>query len=80
MASVNKVILIGNLGRDPETRYMPDGGAANRRKWMRMWQRLGERILKMPKWMQDIVLEDVNTALRNRVAVMEMIQNAKRNR
>ena len=27
MASVNKVILIGILGRDPETRYMPDGGA-----------------------------------------------------
>jgi single-strand DNA-binding protein len=27
MASVNKVILIGNLGRDPETRYMPEGGA-----------------------------------------------------
>jgi len=27
MASVNKVILIGNLGRDPEVRYMPDGGA-----------------------------------------------------
>ena len=27
MASVNKVILIGNLGRDPETRYMPEGAA-----------------------------------------------------
>jgi single-strand DNA-binding protein len=27
MASVNKVILVGNLGRDPELRYMPDGGA-----------------------------------------------------
>ena len=27
MASVNKVILIGNLGRDPEVRYFPDGGA-----------------------------------------------------
>jgi single-strand DNA-binding protein len=25
MASVNKVILVGNLGRDPETRYSPDG-------------------------------------------------------
>jgi single-strand DNA-binding protein len=24
---VNKVILIGNLGQDPETRYMPSGGA-----------------------------------------------------
>jgi single-strand DNA-binding protein len=27
MASVNKVILIGNLGRDPEMRYMPSGDA-----------------------------------------------------
>ncbi len=27
MASVNKVILIGNLGRDPEMRYMPSGEA-----------------------------------------------------
>jgi single-strand DNA-binding protein len=27
MASVNKVILIGNLGRDPEVRYLPDGAA-----------------------------------------------------
>lgn len=24
---INKVILIGNLGRDPEVRYMPSGGA-----------------------------------------------------
>jgi single-strand DNA-binding protein len=27
MASVNKVILIGNLGRDPEVRYLPSGDA-----------------------------------------------------
>jgi single-strand DNA-binding protein len=27
MASVNKVILVGNCGRDPEIRYMPSGGA-----------------------------------------------------
>jgi len=27
MASVNKVILIGNLGKDPETRYLPSGEA-----------------------------------------------------
>jgi single-strand DNA-binding protein len=27
MASVNKVILIGNLGRDPELRYTKDGRA-----------------------------------------------------
>lgn len=39
MASVNKVILIGNLGRDPETRYSESGTAftnfsiATTRKW-----------------------------------------------
>ncbi|RCW65731.1 single-stranded DNA-binding protein [Pseudorhodoferax soli] len=26
MASVNKVIIVGNLGRDPETRTFPSGG------------------------------------------------------
>jgi len=27
MASINKVILVGNLGRDPELRYIPSGMA-----------------------------------------------------
>lgn len=27
MASVNKVIIIGNVGKDPEVRYMPNGDA-----------------------------------------------------
>ena len=27
MASINKVIIIGNLGKDPEVRYMPSGSA-----------------------------------------------------
>ncbi len=27
MASVNKAILIGNLGKDPDVRYSPDGSA-----------------------------------------------------
>ena len=27
MAGINKVILIGRLGRDPEVRYTPDGAA-----------------------------------------------------
>ena len=39
MASVNKVIIIGNLGRDPEVRYTPNGsavcniGVATTRTW-----------------------------------------------
>jgi single-strand DNA-binding protein len=27
---INKVILVGNLGNDPDTRYMPNGGAVTR--------------------------------------------------
>jgi len=52
--------------------------ATLRRKWMKMWDALGERILKMPKWMQNIVLEDISTVVKNRIAIMEMIHNAKR--
>ena len=39
MASVNKVILVGNLGKDPEVRYAPSGSAicnvtiATSRQW-----------------------------------------------
>ena len=39
MASVNKVILVGNLGKDPEVRYLPSGSAicnitvATSRQW-----------------------------------------------
>ena len=63
-----KVSVLENFGREAELK----------KKWMRMWENLGKRILKMPRWMQEIVLEDVNTAIRNRITTMEMIQHAKR--
>ena len=69
MADV-KVEVLENFARE----------VALRKKWIRTWEKLGERILKLPKWMQTIILEDVNTAVSNRVATMEMIQNAQRNR
>jgi len=65
---VTEVKSLENFGREAELR----------KKWMHMWEKLGERVLKLPKWMQNIVLEDINTAIRNRLATMEMIQNAKR--
>jgi len=63
-----KVKVLENWGRESQLRQ----------KWMRMWERLGKRILKMPKWMQDMILDDINTAIKNRIAVMEIIQNANR--
>jgi len=65
-----------------EVKILEDFGreAELRKKWMKMWERLGQRILKLPEWMQEIVLEDVNTAVKNRIAIMEMVQHAKRSR
>ena len=65
-----KVKVLENFGREAELR----------KKWVCTWEKLGERILKLPNWMQNIILEDVNTAISNRIATMEMIQNAQRNR
>ena len=65
-----EVSVLENFGREAELR----------KKWLKMWENLGRRILRMPKWMQEIVLEDINTAIRNRINVMEIIQSAKRNR
>ena len=48
MASINKVIIIGNLGRDPEVRYTPGGAAvcnvsiATTRNWKS--KESGERV------------------------------------
>jgi hypothetical protein len=63
-----EVKVLKNFGRD----------AFLKRKWLKTWERVGVRVLKLPEYMQDIVLEDVNTAIKNRVAAMEMIENANR--
>jgi hypothetical protein len=49
-------------------------------KWFDTWDKIGERILNLPEWMQVILLDDINTAIVNRVTVMELILNAQRNR
>jgi single-strand DNA-binding protein len=60
MASVNKVIIIGNLGRDPEVRYNPNGGAwctlsvATTRNWKS--KESGERV-EETEW-HRVVLND----------------------
>ena len=60
MASVNKVILIGNLGRDPEVRYTPNGSAvcnlrlATTRNWKN--RDSGERV-EETEW-HSVVLYD----------------------
>jgi hypothetical protein len=63
-----EVDVLENWGRESELR----------KKWMKKWEQLGARILRFPKYMQVIILEDVNTAIENRVATMEMILRSKK--
>ncbi len=46
--------------------------------WLKIWGKIGVRLLKLPKWMQEIVLDDINTAINNRIAVMELIESVYR--
>jgi hypothetical protein len=50
-----------------------------RQNWLSTWDKIGERILNLPQWMQTILLDDINTAVANRIAVMELINDAQRN-
>ena len=63
-----EVKVIQNWGRE----------AHLRRKWNELWVKIGDRILRLPKKEQDIILEDFHTAIQSRILVMERINNAKR--
>jgi hypothetical protein len=56
------------------------GNTRFKRKWLKTWTYLGSRILRFPEYMQTIILEDVNTAIKNRIATMEMIIEAEKRR
>ena len=43
-------------------------------EWLRIWEQLAQRLNRLPEWMRTILLEDLGTAVRNRIAILEMIQ------
>ena len=50
-----------------------------KRKWNRLWAEIGERIQRLPRREQDIILEDFRTAIESRIVVMERINDANQN-
>lgn len=64
-----EVTVLQNFGRE----------AHLRRKWNKLWAKIGDRILRLPKKEQDIILEDFHTAIQSRLLVMERINDEKRN-
>jgi len=45
------------------------------RKWHQLWAEIGDRLQKLPKKQQDILLEDFLTAIQSRILVMERIND-----
>ncbi len=45
-----------------------------RRKWMQIWLSVEKQFSALPTWVQDTILEDITTAVENRVAVMRHLQ------
>jgi len=54
MASFNRVILVGNLTRDPELRYIPSGTAVSD-----VTVAVNERIKRNDQWVEEPVFVDV---------------------
>lgn len=46
------------------------------KKWMRLWEEVGERILRLPSEQQAILLSDFQTAVESRLRVMEKLSRA----
>lgn len=54
MASYNRVILVGNLTRDPELRYIPSGAAV-----AEIGLAVNERVKKNDQWVEEVNFFDV---------------------
>jgi single-strand DNA-binding protein len=54
MASFNRVILVGNLTRDPELRYIPSGTAVSE-----ITLAVNERVKKNDQWVEEVNFIDI---------------------
>lgn len=54
MASFNRVVLVGNLTRDPELRYIPSGTAVSE-----ITLAVNERVKKNDQWVEEVNFIDI---------------------
>jgi hypothetical protein len=47
-----------------------------RQKWMQMWDSVEEQFTSLPIWVQNMLFDDITTAIQNRIAVMSGTQKA----
>ena len=61
MASYNRVILVGNLTRDPELRYIPSGTAVSE-----IGLAVNDRVKRNNEWVEETTFVDVTLWGRTR--------------
>ena len=49
-----------------------------KQRWDKLGSQIGRRVLSLPESLQEILLADLQTAIENRLKVMERIQGAQR--
>jgi single-strand DNA-binding protein len=72
MASLNKVILLGNLTRDPELRYAPNGTAV-----ARFGLAINSRYRQGEEWKDDVCFVDVVVFGRQAETVGEYLSKGR---
>ncbi len=60
---------------DFNTNQKNEGKAALSEKWMHIWFRYEKQFADLPKWAQEILWKDIDTAVENRVSVMQIATN-----
>ncbi len=51
---------------------------ALRKQWMQMWCTVEGQFANLPAWAQNVLFDDITTAVQNRIAVMQRIQGKQR--
>ena len=41
-----------------------------RSKWLKIWSKVEARFAVLPEWAQDLLLDDITTAIQSRIAIM----------
>ncbi|MFB3889666.1 MAG: hypothetical protein ACE14S_09265 [Candidatus Bathyarchaeia archaeon] len=49
--------------------------AAMREKWIKMWSEFEEQFAELPRWAQEILLQDISAAFQTRINVMRRTQD-----
>jgi hypothetical protein len=49
-------------------------------QWLQTWKEFEQDFSELPDWTQKIILQDINTAFKNRIATMQKVNQKNTNK